>query len=261
MNAEIIDLSAREPDGCPLGAVRRRADSSSMRSTNTASDCRCRAGHIAEAAPRAWRDACPSATGAFRSIVRPCSEMPDAGRLGGAQLRTQPERPPGRRRGLWLVGDIGTGKTTLAMIASGAALQAGRTVAIYSLPRLLNLIREEIGTENGMLDLLDRLSSVDLLHIDDLGAQNTTEWGLEQLYSIVNTRYEAERAMIVTTNLMPDKLAEQLGRANRVPAGEMCGDLCRCSGRTSEALRRALPPAIPRLARSHAGTGWPAPSP
>jgi DNA replication protein DnaC len=115
-------------------------------------------------------------------------------------------------RGLWLTGDVGTGKTSLAMIVSKAAVDAGRTVAIYSLPRLLNLIRDEIGAENSLLDLLDRLCSVDLLHIDDLGAQHTTPWRLEQLYSIVDTRYQAKRAIIATTNLMPDELAEQLGR-------------------------------------------------
>jgi DNA replication protein DnaC len=115
-------------------------------------------------------------------------------------------------RGLWLVGDVGTGKTTLAMIVSKAALDAGHSVAIYSLPRLLNLIHDEIGTDNSLLDLLDRLSSVDLLHIDDLGAQHTTPWRLEQLYSIVDARYQAGRAIIATTNLMPDDLSEQMGR-------------------------------------------------
>ena len=115
-------------------------------------------------------------------------------------------------RGMWLVGDVGTGKTTLAMIASAAALEAGYSVAIYSLPRLLNLIRDEVGTENSLLDLLDRLSAVDLLHIDDLGAQHTTPWRLEQLYSIVDARYQAGRPIVATTNLLPTALAEQMGR-------------------------------------------------
>ena len=44
------------------------------------------------------------------------------------------------------VGPVGTGKTTLAMLISKAAIQAERTVAIYSLPRLLNLIRDTIGS-------------------------------------------------------------------------------------------------------------------
>ena len=40
------------------------------------------------------------------------------------------------------MGPAGTGKTTLAMLVSKAALKAGRSVAIYSLPRLLNEIRD-----------------------------------------------------------------------------------------------------------------------
>jgi DNA replication protein DnaC len=115
-------------------------------------------------------------------------------------------------RGLWIVGDVGIGKTTLAMIVSKAALTAGRSVAIYSLPRLLNLIQDEIGTDNSLLELLDRLSSVDLLHIDDLGAQYTTPWRLEQLYSIVDARYQGGRAIVATTNLTPEALSQQLGR-------------------------------------------------
>ena len=52
---------------------------------------------------------------------------------------------------------------------------------------------------------------MDLLHIDDLGAEHRTEWVLEQLYTIINGRYEDERSTIVTSNLGPDELAEQLG--------------------------------------------------
>jgi DNA replication protein DnaC len=122
---------------------------------------------------------------------------------------------------MWLVGDVGTGKTTLAMIVSGAALEAGHSVAIYSLPRLLNLIRDEVGTDNSLLDLLDRLSCVDLLHIDDLGAQHTTPWRLEQLYSIVDARYQAGRTIVATTNLWPDQLAEQMGQRTMTTVSEM----------------------------------------
>jgi DNA replication protein DnaC len=106
------------------------------------------------------------------------------------------------------------------MIVSKTALEQGRSVAIYSLPRLLNLIQDEIGTENSLLDLLDRLASVDLLHIDDLGAQYTTPWRLEQLYSIVDARYQAGRAIIATTNLTPEALSEQLGRRVLTPTSE-----------------------------------------
>ncbi len=71
------------------------------------------------------------------------------------------------------MGPVGTGKTTLAMLVLKAALKAGRSVAIYSLPRLLNEIRDTHRAERSHVDLLDRLTAVDLLHIDDVGAERT----------------------------------------------------------------------------------------
>ncbi|MDE3069473.1 MAG: ATP-binding protein [Acidobacteriota bacterium] len=114
----------------------------------------------------------------------------------------------GEGRGLWFVGDPGTGKTTLAMLASKAALEAGHSVAIYSLPRLLNLIHTEMDHEHGLLELYDSLASIDLLHVDDLGG-HTTPWRLEQLYSVIDARYQESRAVVATTNLLPDDLARQ----------------------------------------------------
>ena len=129
-------------------------------------------------------------------------------------------------RGLWFTGDVGTGKTTLAMLVSRAALDAGRSVAIYSLPRLLAEIRTTFdeGSEGSHLDLLERLARVDLLHVDDVGAERTSEWVLEQLYSIVNARYEDERAMVITTNLDHAELREQIGERTVSRLIEICGD-------------------------------------
>jgi DNA replication protein DnaC len=127
-------------------------------------------------------------------------------------------------RGLWFYGGVGTGKTTLAMIVSQAALDAGRSVATYSLPRLLAEIRAtfETDAEGSYVDFLDRLAIVDLLHIDDVGAERTSDWVLEQLYSIVNARYEDERSVIITTNLERDELAEQIRERTVSRLEEMC---------------------------------------
>jgi DNA replication protein DnaC len=196
--------------------------------TNTASDCRCRPGRIARVRaarleariPRRYQDVsfdrppvsdisriAPDQIQSVRRYVRDIAENLDSG------------------RGLWIQGDVGTGKTTLAMLVSKAALDAGRSAAIYSLPRLLNLLRESMDSDKGMLDFMDRLTAVDLLHLDDLGAENQTDWVLEQLYSIVNARYEAERAIVATTNLMPDELSERLGSRTVSRLVEICGDL------------------------------------
>ena len=49
--------------------------------------------------------------------------------------------------------------------------------------------------------LFQRLCTVDLLVLDDLGAEKQTEWVLEQLYSIVNERWQDRRSIVVTTNV------------------------------------------------------------
>lgn len=130
-------------------------------------------------------------------------------------------------RGLWLFGDVGTGKTTLAMLVSSHALEAGKDVAIYSLPRLLAEIRTTFddASERSYVELLDRLGAVDLLHIDDLGAEKTSPWVLEQLYAIVNARYEDQRAMLITTNLPREELVEQIGERTVSRLEEMCEEL------------------------------------
>ncbi len=130
-------------------------------------------------------------------------------------------------RGLWLMGDVGTGKTSLAMLVSRSALEAGRTVAIYSLPQLLARIRrtyEGEAGEDSYLRFFGRLVSVDLLHIDDLGAEKRSDWVLEQLYALINERYETQRSIVVTTNLDESLLEEQIGPRTVSRLAEICGD-------------------------------------
>ena len=192
--------------------------------SNSARDCRCRPQRVARARaqslsgviPRKYRgvsfdrppvtEIAPAITSAVKRYVNRIDDNIDSG------------------RGLWLCGSVGTGKTTLAMLASRHALEAGRSVAIYSLPRLLAQIRTTFDDDagNSYVDLLDRLTAVDLLHIDDVGAEKTSPWVLEQLYAIVNARYEDERSMIITTNLERDELATQINERTVSRLEEMC---------------------------------------
>ena len=212
---------------CPLGLC----DGSGFlvdEATNTASDCGCRAGRIATARTRSLAGRIPRR---YQGVSFERPPVSDIARIAPDQIQSvrryvrDISKNLDTGKGLWIQGDVGTGKTTLAMLVSKAALDAGRSVAIYSLPRLLNLLRESMDSEQGKLDFLDRLTAVDLLHIDDLGAENRTDWVLEQLYSIVNARYESERAIVATTNLMPDELSERLGSRTVSRLVEICGDL------------------------------------
>ncbi len=159
-------------------------------------------------------------------------------------------------RGIWFQGDVGTGKTTLAMLISAEALRQGHSVAIYSLPRLLGMLRETFDddAEASLSTLLERLAAVELLHIDDVGAEQSSPWVLEQLYTIVNTRYEDGRAIVLTTNLDPPQLREQIGERTVSRIIEMCGDplmLCGTDQRISLpdpfAADEPLPYGAPRV--------------
>jgi DNA replication protein DnaC len=192
--------------------------------TNDARDCRCRAQRMSRARARSLSGVIPRKYRGVSFDRPPVTEI-------APQITTQVRRYVARiddniaaGRGLWFFGSVGTGKTTLAMLVSLHALEAGHSVAIYSLPRLLAEIRTTFGDDRATsyVDLLDRLTSVDLLHIDDVGAEKTSPWVLEQLYAIVNARYEDERAVVITTNLEREDLAEQINERTVSRLEEMC---------------------------------------
>jgi DNA replication protein DnaC len=220
--------------------------------TNTAYACRCRPQIVARAKarslsaviPKLYRDVSfdrppvtdidPPVVAAVRRFTDAIDEQLDGG------------------RGLWFMGTVGTGKTTLAMLVSKAAISAGRSVAIYSLPRLLKAIREDThSSDRSHLSLLDRLAAVDLLHIDDVGAERTTDWVLEELYSLVNMRYEEERSIIITTNIEERAaLAEQITERTVSRLNEMC-DQIKLRGHDHRLDGRfRLAPAQPDLRRA-----------
>ena len=86
-----------------------------------------------------------------------------------------------RGEGMWFLGSPGTGKSHLAYLISQHALAAGRSVAIYTGPRLLDEIRRTYGEDDSgsTLDLIDRLTTVELLHIEDLAVARPTDWVLD----------------------------------------------------------------------------------
>jgi DNA replication protein DnaC len=146
-------------------------------------------------------------------------------------------------RGLWFDGPVGTGKTSLAILVAKTAKQAGRSYAVYPVPRLLAEIKRTFDRDasDSYLGFFHRLCSVDLLVLDDLGAEKQTEWVLEQLYSIVNERWQDRRSIVVTTNI-PDQDPESPGQALRATVRELREVVNggRYDGRTLDELRRVV---------------------
>ncbi|MBJ7329646.1 MAG: ATP-binding protein [Solirubrobacteraceae bacterium] len=210
-------------DACPFGLC----DGSGFildEDTLTARDCQCRPQRVAKARSKSLSAVIPRK---YRHVAferPPITDLPEpiVRQVRGYVRKIDEHIRTGQ--GLWLFGDVGTGKTSLAMLVSQQAIDAGHSVAIYSLPRLLAEIRDtyEDDAEHSYVQLLDRLARIDLLHIDDVGAERTSPWVLEQLYAIVNARYEEERAVIITTNLERDALAEQITERTVSRLEEMC---------------------------------------
>ena len=185
--------------------------------TRVAVPCRCRPQRVERARARSLSAVIPKKYRGASFDRAPVTDMPAPQVQVVKRFVRQIDENLDGGRGLWFYGSVGTGKTTLAMLVSRAALDAGRSVAIYSLPRLLAEIREGL-----YVDFLDRLAAVDLLHVDDVGAERTSDWVLEQLYAIVNARYEDERSVTITTNLERDELVEQIKERTVSRLEEMC---------------------------------------
>jgi DNA replication protein DnaC len=194
--------------------------------TNTAYACRCRPQLVARAKARSLSAVIPKL---YRDVAferPPVTDIDPGVVIAVRRFSESIDDRLDAGRGLWFMGPVGTGKTTLAMLVSKAAIKTGRSVAIYSLPRLLNEIRETHTMKRSHLDLIDRLTAVDLLHIDDVGAERTTDWVLEELYSIVNARYEDSRSIVITTNILDRAaLCEQITERTVSRLTEMCDEI------------------------------------
>jgi DNA replication protein DnaC len=144
-------------------------------------------------------------------------------------------------RGLWFDGTVGTGKTSLAILVAKAAKDAGRSYAVYPVPRLLAEIKRTFDRDasDTYLGFFRRLCTVDVLVLDDLGAEKQTEWVLEQLYSIVNERWQDRRAIVVTTNI-PDADPEAPARMLQASARELREATTRVERGDLDELRRIV---------------------
>ena len=71
-------------------------------------------------------------------------------------------------------------------------------------------------------DLLNTINSQDLLILDDLGAERTTDWAQERLYSLINQLYVNNRSLIVTSHVNQQELSEKIGEHTVSRLCEMC---------------------------------------
>lgn len=116
------------------------------------------------------------------------------------------------KKGLVLVGNNGVGKTHLACSIANELIENGIPVIYGTLINLLAELRNSYDTENNIseMEIIKLYKNVDLLIIDDLGKEKPSEWGLEKVFTIINSRYENNLPVIITTNYNQNSLLERL---------------------------------------------------
>lgn len=102
---------------------------------------------------------------------------------------------------LYFYGRTGLGKTHLSLAIANEAIKKGYTVLYGSVINFLNKIEKEKFGRAEDLDTENMLIDVDLLILDDLGAEFTTALSTSVLYNIINSRICRGVPTIISSNL------------------------------------------------------------
>lgn len=96
-------------------------------------------------------------------------------------------------QGMLFYGPPGTGKSYLAAAIANELMEMQKSIIMTSFVKILDKTAESES-------LVDSLNQVDLLIIDDLGAERETSYALERVYNVIDSRYRANKPMLLTTN-------------------------------------------------------------
>ena len=100
--------------------------------------------------------------------------------------------------GYLLWGGVGTGKSYFAGCIANALMEQEVAVRMTNFALILN---DLTASYEGRNEYIARLCRAPLLILDDFGMERGTEYGLEQVYNVIDSRYRSRRPLIVTTNI------------------------------------------------------------
>ncbi len=114
-------------------------------------------------------------------------------------------------KGLYFFGPLGTGKSYLASCLTNALAKKGKKVAFVNFPRLCTDLRNNYNTEDYLDNTLRKLRTAYLLVLDDIGAENMTNFIRDDvLFTVLDYRMEHGKKTVFTSNCSIEMLQRRL---------------------------------------------------
>jgi DNA replication protein DnaC len=122
----------------------------------------------------------------------------------GKAYATDFDKMESANHSMLFTGTVGCGKSFLAACICNALLDKGVPLICTSMVKLLGMVKGD-----DCDDVIGRMRDARLLVIDDLGAERGTDYALERVYDVVDSRYRMKKPVIFTTNLSADAMAQE----------------------------------------------------
>ena len=135
-------------------------------------------------------------------------------------------------KGAYLTGPPGTGKTFAGAAYISQYLNdhpppdgeyAAKALPLFlCVPEFLRDVRTTFSNNTTEASVTTPYEQCPLLVIDDIGSEKATEWSLQTLFILIDSRWKHERQTVVTSNISLDKLADKLSDRIASRIGGMC---------------------------------------
>lgn len=120
-------------------------------------------------------------------------------------------------KGIFICGGTGTGKTYALY-----AMSKKYDIKVENWIDIMEDIKSKMSNNQSVGDLIDSLTSEKFLAIDDVGAENQTNYSQEKFYMIVNRIYNRMSRLFISTNLTLEQFQDKYGERLFSRIAEMC---------------------------------------
>lgn len=122
--------------------------------------------------------------------------------------------------GLYIYGGVGRGKTFEASALAKEFSAAGYSVVFATVPDMLSSIQETYGNNDSTMVKTARYTTCDILVLDDMGKESSSQWAVGMLFQIINARYENLKSMVFTSQFALGDLKARMAKRGESESAE-----------------------------------------